>query len=119
MYLTFDEYKQFGGSLDEAAFNKYVYDAQAKIEFETHGRISEPTEAVKRCVTRLTDIFAKSDVSKDGVASFSHDGLSQTFVTSTPAELASAAVGIIKEYLAYETDENGVPLLYRGVSVND
>lgn len=119
MYLTYDEYKDRGGSLDEAAFNKFSYAAQAKINYETHGRITEPGEAVKQCLVRLIDVFEKADVIKDDVASFSHDGLSQTFTKATSAELASAASDVIKEYLAYETDENGIPLLYRGVSTHD
>ena len=119
MYLTFDEYKQLGGSLDEAAFNKYAYAAKAKIDYETHGRITVPSEAVKQCMIRLIEIFEKSDVTKDGVASFSHDGLSQTFTKPTAEEFDGSASKVIKEYLAYETDENGVPLLYRGVSIHD
>ena len=119
MYLTFNEYKKRGGNLDEAAFNKYAYAAKAKIDYETHGRITEPSEAVKQCMIRLIEIFEKSDVAKDGVASFSHDGLSQTFAKPTAAEFDGSASKVIKEYLAYEKDENGVLLLYRGVSVHD
>lgn len=119
MYLTFDEYKKRGGNLDEAAFNKYAYAAKAKIDYETHGRITDPSEAVKQCMIRLIEIFEKSDVAKDGVASFSHDGLSQTFAKPTAAEFDGSASRVIKEYLAYEKDENGVLLLYRGVSIHD
>lgn len=119
MYLTYDEYKDRGGNLDEAAFNKYAYAANAKIDYETHGRITEPSMAVKQCMIRLIDISEKADITKNGVVSFSHDGLSQTFAKPTAAEFDTSASRVIKEYLAYEKDENGVPLLYRGVSVND
>ena len=106
MYLTYDEYLAFGGGLEQSAFNTYEFEAAKKIEAATFGRIQEPSEAVKRCTFRLTELAAESAEA----GSFSHDGLS---VTINKEELTKKADEIIYNYLIHETAD-GVPLLYRG-----
>ena len=115
MYIDYKEYLKFGGVQDETAFNKYSYEAKAKIDAETHGRIKEPSEAVKRCMARLIDIFIKSDVVNDNVSSWSNDGVSKSFKETTPEQYEGKIKSIINDYLANETDDEGVPLLYLGV----
>lgn len=106
MYLTYDEYVKMGGGLEQSAFNIYEFEAAKKIEAATFGRIKEPSEAVKRCTFRLTELAAESAEA----GSFSHDGLS---VTINKDELDKKADEIIYNYLINETAD-GVPLLYRG-----
>lgn len=116
MYLTYAEYIKYGGTLDEFAFNKYSYQAEMKVKADTHNRIVAANEAVKRCVARLTDIFAESDVTaSDKISSFSHDGLSQTFAARSSSDYQSEAGDIVYTYLIHEYAEDGTPLLYRGV----
>ena len=106
MYLTYDEYLNFGGGLEQSAFENYEFEAAKKIEAATFGRINEPGEAVKRCTFRLTELAAESA----GAGSFSHDGLS---VSIDAEALGKKADEIIYNYLINETAD-GVPLLYRG-----
>ena len=118
MYITHEEYKRFGGVLDKAAFNIYVYDAEQEIRAQTHNRIdriAKPSETVKRCIARITDIKGKADVSADKISSFSHDGLSKSYTNHASEDYIKAVNDIIYNYLIHETDDDGTPLLYRGI----
>ena len=118
MYINHDEYKDMGGLLDETAFKRYSYKAGAKIKAETHDRITKPTEAVKQCQRELIDLYSKADITQPKVNSFSHDGVSQTIAEPSAEEYLKKIEEIIYEYLIHEYDENGTPLLYRGVDVH-
>ncbi len=115
--LSYEEYIKYGGKLDKPTFENYSFDAFAKINAATHGRIKEPSEAVKRCLKKLIDIIAKFDITNDNVSSWSNDGVSQSFVSISAEEQEKEIKKIIYNYLINETDNNGVPLLYLGVSV--
>ena len=118
MYLNYDEYKQMGGTLDEAAFINYGFEANQQIMTATHNRISEPSAAVKNCMFKLIGLLSKSDenLQKGQISSFAHDGLSQNFALPTAADFSKAVHNVIYTYLIHEVDENNVPLLYAGVS---
>ena len=118
MYITYDEYKNMGGSLDETAFYKYVYKAGAKIKAETHGRITTPGEAVKQCQKELINLYSKADITQPRVSSFSHDGLSQNIAVPTAEEYLDKIEETVYDYLGHEYDDNGIPLLYRGVDTH-
>ena len=115
MYLTYEEYKDMGGSLDESQFNRYAVEASYKIREATFGRIKKPSDAVKDCMMRLVDLCKESDPSTERVSSFSHDGLNQTFQRSTQDEVKRKTREIIRSYLINEVAEDGTPLMYCGV----
>ena len=117
MYITYDEYTAKGGKLDLAAFNIYAYEANQKIKEATFNRITTPSEAVKRCMVRLTDLLADYDNPEKNVSSFSNDGLSQSYYVSNGTERAAKIRLLIKTYLINEKDANGVPLMYCGVVI--
>ena len=117
MLLSYEEYRSFGGKLDNTAFAIFCYEAEMRVNAETHGRIKKDSanEAVKRCIARLTDILASSDISKEKVSSYSNDGVSQSFVNRTSEDFSKSITSTIRTYLANEVDSDGVPLLYLGV----
>ena len=78
MLISYEEYKENGGSLNDAAFKVYSYEAERKLMSETHGRIKKVTEPILRCFVRLTDILSKCDVAQDKVTSWGNDGVSQS-----------------------------------------
>ncbi len=120
MYMTYEQYKEYGGTLDEAAFNRYGYQAHKIIEAETHRRIKTPSEAVLRCIARVCDLLASADPAIAGrVSSFSHDGLSQSFAVPSAADISAETGNVIYTYLIHETAEDGTPLLYMGVDSYD
>lgn len=117
MYITYKEYQELGGGLDETAFNIYGYEAEAKVNAKTHGRIDvqNVTEPVKRCIVRLAGIMAQADISDDKVTSWSNDGVSESIKDVSIQEYNDKLDEIIHDYLANEVDADGVPLLYLGV----
>lgn len=69
MYLTYDEYKTLGGTLDEAAFNMNESAAEYSINSQAGGKtwrrlskLDTTPEAVKMCVFRLVGFY--NDIGK-------------------------------------------------------
>ena len=118
MILTYDEYKNLGGGLDNAAFNIFAFEAEKKILSKTFGRKNE-SEAFKRCIVRVSDILSKADITKDKITSWSNDGVSESIKDVSLADTENSIKKIIFEYLANEVDFEGVPLLYLGGVVYD
>lgn len=117
MLLTYEKYKEYGGKLDEAAFAVYGYEAEQEINAQTAGRITAINERIGRCITRVTDLLQCADVTQEKVSSWSNDGVSESYAAFSVADYAAKINDVIYSYFAGETDENGTPLLYRGVSL--
>lgn len=97
--LSFAEYKNLGGTLEEAAFERVSFGALADIDRYTFGRASKLTpmpETVKRLLVELCAIAAP-------------------YSTDTDAALRQHKEQLIRAYLAGVRAEDGTPLLYRGV----
>ena len=135
MYLTYEEYLNMGGALDEATFNDYNFEASAKINWYTFNRLKNDTnipEEVKRCVFRLIKLIedmnkaASTDGTNEnsagmvaGIASQSNDGVSISYNTLSAKDMLESAQAqvetTIKQYLTYVTNELGKKVLYRGM----
>lgn len=106
-YLTFDEYKEMGGKLDNAAFSKCLPFAEAKLNYLTPlERHPLPVkDAVKTATVYLIDNYAAQRFAVKGqqVASFSNDGVSVSFKTSTAQEDEQEIFSVIHSLLPYET----------------
>lgn len=113
MYLTREEYKEMGGTMDDAAFLRFEFKARKLIDQHTFGRLkglTEQPEAVKRLVFELIAVEHKND---NGILqSVSNDGYSETYAV---VDNEQKSVCLIAAYLAQEKTADGTPLLYRGV----
>ena len=122
-YLTYDEYKQYGGTVSEAEFTLLEFRARKRIDRVTFDRVqnmAEVPEAVKLCMMSIMKIDSKSgaeaQVDHPTVTSFNTDGYSESYGKAMSAEDADAAMSAsIRSMLWGERDDRGVPLLYRGV----
>ena len=58
--ITYEEYRQSGGQLDEATFQRVLPDAQYTVSMFTLGRSEEPPEnmqkRVKDCLCAMVDL---------------------------------------------------------------
>ena len=77
-------------------------------------------QAVKMCMLSIITVDstagAEAQATKPVVTSFNTDGYSESYGKAMSVQDASASIArIIKTGLYGETDDNGVPLLYRGV----
>lgn len=118
-YLTYDEYKQIGGTLDETAFSRCLARACAIIDVKTHGRLVEFTkkpELVQVVCADLVDYLALNNTGK-AVTSVSQSAggvsESESYATKTADDYITD-IDRILEPLASITTSTGVSLLYRG-----
>ena len=128
-YLTYDEYKQMGGQLSEAAFSSLEFRASKAVDTLTHGRVmnEQPVrKAVKQAVYALIGTMHMDDENASAyggrdVQSMSNDGVSVTFASGAQAGAEAVRAqnaryaGLLKSYLAGETTEDGLSLIYAGV----
>lgn len=103
-YLTYDEYRELGGTLGQTPFNLLEFEARRKIDIRTQNRLKDKEnipQEVKLCVYNLIDtinnyVVSEKNISENGnVASVSTDGYSESYVTS----------GQLKEVLASKESE--------------
>lgn len=124
MYLTYEEYKAYGGTLSETDFTVIEFKCRKRIDKLTDCRVqkmSSVPEAVKLCVMSLIKlenaVGAEAQAENPVVTSFSTDGYSESYGKAMGVSDASTAMNsTIYSMLYGELDDNGVPLLYRGVT---
>jgi hypothetical protein len=144
MYLTYDEYTDYGGTLDETAFQDMEYDAESEINWYTFNRLKRPewataleSEELKRCMYQLirikqmeSELLASSTggagfgvgwTKEAGITQESNDGVSVSYNTMSSGELMAYFNGsktkedLINKYLNGVLDELGRSILYRGI----
>ena len=107
MYLTFEEYKTRGGSLDEAAFTRKETKARRLLDYWTFDRLKGGLGDNEQVVKDL--MFEMVEMINDGqqVTSFSNDGVSVSFSDKTEEqEMYDLAVAWLPAELVYIGAEN-------------
>ena len=121
-YLTYQEYKALGGTLDEMPFNLLEFNARKKIDERTFGRLidkGQEYKEVKLCVYNMIttlNSYSSYDTQNKAISSESTDGYSISYGTpqkSTTEAKNSELEDVINSYLANVVIDN-VPVLYRG-----
>lgn len=124
MYLTYDEYKKYGGALSETDFTVLEFKCRKRIDRLTDCRVQNMTgvpEAVKLCMMSLikleNTVGIEAQAENPVVTSYNTDGYSESYGKALGASEASQAMNkTVLSMLYGELDDNGVPLLYRGVT---
>ena len=87
-YLTYNEYRALGGTLNQTPFNLLEYEARMKINERTFGRLKKVVELpqeVKMCVFALINSInsygSSTTSSNKNIASESTDGYSISYIT--------------------------------------
>lgn len=89
-YLTYEEYKALGGTLDLTPFNLLEYEARRKIDIRTQNRLvgQDIPQEVKLCeyamINSISNYLSTTSnvANKSNVASESTDGYSVSYLTS-------------------------------------
>ena len=144
MYLSFDDYIEYGGTLDETAFKDLEFDAESTINWYTFNRLKKPewaealkSEELKRCTYQLIRLkqmeneLIASGVGgigggiawkkEAGITQESNDGVSTSYNTLSSGDLMAYFNGektlpdIIRKYLGTVVNDLGRSLMYRGV----
>lgn len=120
-YLTYDDYKSIGGVLDSTAFNRCSIRAFSLIKQETNGRIDKmsavPVE-VKHLCRDLIEYLSNNSTTDRAISSESQSqgGSSESisYADKGTNDIVTEIWNLIYDYLASVTDDDGVPLIYRG-----
>lgn len=133
MYLTYTDYQNMGGTLDETTFNKLEFETETIIDYYTFNRLRKETQypaILKHCVYALLDLVQvkydmvnpKSITGENvsgAIASQSNDGVSISYsvlsAKETIEQTDKAISQTINRYLANVVNSLGHKLLYRGV----
>lgn len=123
-YLTYPEYMELGGTLDEPLFNILELEAQKNIDKYTFGRLMDldnQINEVKICIFKLISLintYSSYENQNKSISSENTDGYSISYAQATE-NVSNAKInevkGIIKTYLAECKTEDGTPYLYVGV----
>ena len=121
-YLTYQEYKALGGTLDEMPFNLLEFNARMKIDERTFGRLvdkGQEYKEVKLCIYNMIitlNSYSSYDTQNKAISSESTDGYSISYGTpqkSITEAKNSELEDIIDTYLSNLIVDD-VPVLYRG-----
>ena len=139
MYLTYDEYIDFGGdTIDETAFENLEFEARTQIDYWTFDRLTKEEvlpESVKRCMFWIIKkLLAQQEllnaslpgtssenntVSVGGIMSQSNDGVSISYntvsATSLVNNLGSEIKKAVDSYLGNVRTSLGRKVTYRGI----
>lgn len=144
MYLSYEEYQEYGGTLDETAFNDLEFDAESTVNWYTFNRLKRPewekaleSEELKRCMYQLIRLKQMEDAligasvggvgagvgwtKEAGITQESNDGVSTSYNTLSSGELMAFLNGtktkkdMVDQYLSSIVNDLGRKLLYRGV----
>ncbi len=144
MYLSFSEYQEYGGTLEESAFQDLEFDAESTINWYTFNRLKRPewqsvleTDELKRCMYQLirlkqmeNELLASSSggagwgvgwTKEAGITQETNDGVSTSYNTMSSGELMNYFNGtktksdLIDKYLGSIVNDLGRSILYRGI----
>ena len=119
-YLTYEEYRGLGGTLDQTPFNILEFEARRRIDFRTQNRLKDSKEVpqeVKMCEYQIIENISSYNISKNvvetngNISSVSTDGYSESYVT--PIQMKDM-------FKSKEEELNGIIRTYlTGVIVDD
>ena len=125
-YLTYDEYKALGGSLDQTPFNLLEFEARRIIDSRTLQRlkgIEQVPQEVKMCMFSLVNTInsytnqsqTSKNISSESVGSYSVSYITgtqiQETINSKNAELTDMVINYLTGVIV-----NGEHLIYCGVN---
>jgi hypothetical protein len=120
-YLTYEQYLNIGGELEETAFKRNIDRACSFVDLHTQNRlqsVSAVSDRAKACVCDLVEYLANNVSSGKTVTSKSQSAggvsESESYATKTTDEINAEMLCIVYDYLATEKDDRGTPLMYRG-----
>lgn len=132
MYLTYIEYKNMGGTLDERSFTDLERQSEIIINEFTFNRLKDDSEfprEVKDCVYDLiklvqiksstVSVSANADEGTAQITSQSNDGVSISYNVLSAGDVYATAqneiYSLIKRYLFNVRNSKGHRLTYKGV----
>lgn len=125
-YLSYEEYMELGGTLDEVPFNELEYECRRIIDSKTQNRLKnadEIPEEVKmlenKMIQTLQGYYISLEKAQSGVASENTDGYSVTYISSNQiSQLIEGKIDVLQDLVStylFGVVVNNEHLLYCGV----
>lgn len=125
-YLTYDEYKELGGNLDQTPFNLLEFEARRIIDNKTQQRlknVKELPQQVKICVFSLVNLLnsyttenqTSKNISSESVGSYSVSYITGTQIQETIKSKNAELTNVVLTYLT-GVIVNGEHVVYLGVN---
>ena len=123
-YLTYQEYLGYGGTMSETDFTLAEFKARSRIDWMTLARVQymgTVPEEVKLAMMVIMKVDSKyssdSQTNSAIVSSFSTDGYSESYggVSEQAANAEKQVNREVQRMLFGVLDDNGVPLIYKGL----
>lgn len=86
MYLTYEKYKEYGGSVIEKDYAFFECLARKKLDYWTLGRIIEINEDIELCMFLIIEELYQIETGEADVSSVSNDGISMSFVDAKTSD---------------------------------
>ena len=124
-YLTYAEYIAYGGTLSENDFTLAEFKARSRIDWLTLARVQNMAvvpEEVKLAMMVIMKVDEKysadSQAESAVVSSYSTDGYSESYgsISEQSDSMDKQLTKEVSKMLFGVLDDNGVPLIYKGVS---
>ena len=120
-YLTYEEYKENGGTILENIFNSLEYKSELIVDRYTFNRfrkIETYPDELKMCIFDLINTIDNNGntMFENGIASETVGNYSVT--KASASDISIGYENIIKTYLS-NVKVNDVPVLYRGADIHD
>ena len=123
-YLTYDEYRKIGGTLEETAFARSIHRACGEINARTKKRIISMAvipEEVKELCRDLVEYFSTNMTLGAVVTSESSTSgpvsQSKSYFVKSQSDITDELSDMFYAYINCLNDDSGTPLLYRGCSI--
>lgn len=113
-YLTLDEYRNLGGTMDSSAFPVLERKAEKITDKYTNNRLKKATTIIPEVKEYMTDVInyiGQNDLVSDKVTSFSNGKTSFTYDTSQTND--NKLWNLAKMYLPFELINRGVSHEYK------
>lgn len=123
-YLTYDEYVSYGGTMSEQDFVIAEFKARSRIDWMTLARVQymrvvpEEVKLAMMVIMKVDEKYSvESQTASAIISSYSTDGYSESYGgVSEQSENAERQTNReVSRMLFGVLDDNGVPLLYKGV----
>ena len=125
-YLSYEEYMELGGTLDEVPFNELEYECRRIIDRRTQNRLKnadEIPEEVKmlenKMIQTLQGYYISLNKAQSGVASENTDGYSVSYISSNQiSQLIEGKIDVLQDLVStylFGVIVNNEHILYCGV----
>lgn len=118
-YLTYEDYKELGGTLDLKSFNLLEYKSRKQVDYYTHNRLMDGIPGdIKFDINLLMFNLIKQNEKIDKAGNKASESIDGYSVSYSGSQQSSNEIEHTIEMLLSGVELNGEPLTYAG-GVND